>query len=276
MGNFGCGVFLVFTGCCRVLGWPVLSQTVMPEPFIRKMIRAHSWLVAGGSSCFLPSMAQCAAGSGSLHTQRPALGLFLNILSLKSLLTLKITKSDCSSEGLGVFFFCSEVVGSDRWSASTLWLWLWWLGSSLQSQVAQGSCVEAELTWAGSSQWHCPCCAWGWLPPTQSPVRSQVQLQSLGLGGLIPAPTCQGYPSFLFNSRGLATQTHLGQTWAHLTIFIPNLSVLNLGRIQQIFPSVAVGAVRNRAFQPLRVFAHIAFLNEGGAFSLKRCLFQLT
>lgn len=122
MGNFRCGVFLQFTGSCRVSAWPVLSQTVMqgPEPFVRKRIRAHSQLVAGGSSCFLPSRAQRAAGTGSLHTQLPALGIFLHILSLKSLLTfkwLKISEGDCSSEGLGFFSILKlqeGVVGSDK------------------------------------------------------------------------------------------------------------------------------------------------------------------
>lgn len=76
--------------------------------------------------------------------------------------------------------------------------------------------------------------------------------------------------SLLFNSRGLATKTHFGQTWAHLAIFIPKWSVLNLWRIQQIFPSLAVTSVRNTAFQPLSIFPHsVHFWMKVGLFLLK-------
>lgn len=145
---------------------------------------------------------------------------------------------------------------NQKWlQLSTLWLWLWWLGSSFQSQVAQDSCVEAKLTWAGSSLLSL---LWQGLTlsrtqPNQEPSAASQRVWAEGLDSFPDMPGL----SFLFNSRGLATQTHLGQTWAHLTIFILKWSVLNLGRIQQIFPNVAVWAVRNRAFQPLRVFAHI-------------------
>lgn len=79
--------------------------------------------------------------------------------------------------------------------------------------------------------------------------------------------------SLLFNSRGLATQTHFGQTWAHLAIFIPKWSVLNLWRIQQIFPSLAVTSVGNTAFQPLSIFPHsVHFWMKVGLFLLKDLL----